>query len=258
MQQSSALRGFAVLVLVIYSLYALSTIGMTGLLFSAIVGFFTYMYLERFEVAAMSAVLAGIVVYFMGKYVFKMKPEPFADSVEVIAKRVAEIKRTAPIVADPEGMSSNFTDGFAAFSMQEGFANPEPDDKKVPADIIAIAESAVPTTTVPAAPKESKEADEKESFSNSAIPETPAELNFLFKPGELPTEKKDGYHIDAGSTILNALNSLKPMQIEAMTADTQKLMETQKSLLGMLNTMRPMLADVKPLMETFGGLFNAK
>ena len=62
MQQSSALRGFAVLVLVIYSLYALSTIGMTGLLFYAIVGLFTYMYLERFEGAAMSAVLAGIVV----------------------------------------------------------------------------------------------------------------------------------------------------------------------------------------------------
>jgi hypothetical protein len=40
-----------------------------------------------------------------------------------------------------------------------------------------------------------------------------------------------------------------------MTEDTQKLMETQKNLMGMLGAMKPMLQDGKQMMETFGTMF---
>ena len=77
----------------------------------------------------------------------------------------------------------------------------------------------------------------------------------LFKLGELPTEAKGGAHIDQGTTLMNAIGSLKPDQIKSMTDDTRKLLDTQKSLMSMLNTMKPMLNDGKQLMETFQQMF---
>jgi hypothetical protein len=76
-----------------------------------------------------------------------------------------------------------------------------------------------------------------------------------FKLGVLPEETKGGYHIDTGTTVMNALNALKPDQIKAMSSDTQKLIDTQKSLMSMLSTMKPMLQDGKQMMDTFQEMF---
>jgi hypothetical protein len=54
-----------------------------------------------------------------------------------------------------------------------------------------------------------------------------------FKLGEIPSQAKGGPHIDAGSTLMKAIKSLNPDQINAMSKDTQQLIETQKSLMGM-------------------------
>jgi hypothetical protein len=40
-----------------------------------------------------------------------------------------------------------------------------------------------------------------------------------------------------------------------MTQDTQKLIETQKSLMSMLGTMKPMLQDGKQMMVNFQEMF---
>jgi hypothetical protein len=48
---------------------------------------------------------------------------------------------------------------------------------------------------------------------------------------------------------------LKPDQVKQMTEDSRKLMETQKSLMGMLGNMKPMVQDGKQLMETFQEMF---
>ncbi len=77
----------------------------------------------------------------------------------------------------------------------------------------------------------------------------------LFKLGQIPTDAKGGYHIDAGTTVINALNSLKPDQIQAMTKDTRQLIETQKSLMSMLQTFSPMVNEGKQMMETFNQMF---
>jgi len=76
-----------------------------------------------------------------------------------------------------------------------------------------------------------------------------------FKLGEIPTQVKNGPHIDAGSTLMQAIKGLNPDQINAMSKDTQQLIDTQKSLMGMLGTMKPMLNDGKQLMETFQQMF---
>jgi len=76
-----------------------------------------------------------------------------------------------------------------------------------------------------------------------------------FKLGEIPSQAKNGPHIDAGSTLIKAIQGLNPEQINAMTKDTQQLIETQKSLMGMLGTMKPMLNDGKQLMDTFQQMF---
>jgi hypothetical protein len=252
-KSTPGLRIFASVVLVFYGLYALTTMGMTGVLFSAAVGFFLYGYTGNFETAAMGSVLAGIVLYIITKVFFKKSIDGFTDSTEVIAKRIAEIKKPMiGVSSEPEGiLSSRFAEAFSDYRRVEGFtdgSNDESKDEKKEAVEGKKDDKAVAAESKPAA------ATAAETFENKTA-ETPAGLDFLFKPGETPAEKKGGYHIDAGTTILNALNGLKPAQIEAMTSDTQKLMETQKSLLGMLNTMKPMLADVKPLMETFGQMF---
>lgn len=76
-----------------------------------------------------------------------------------------------------------------------------------------------------------------------------------FTLGEIPAQVKNGPHIDAGSTLIQAIKGLNPDQINAMTKDTQQLIETQKSLMGMLGTMKPMLNDGKQLMDTFQQMF---
>ena len=55
--------------------------------------------------------------------------------------------------------------------------------------------------------------------------------------------------------MLNALNALQPDQVKRMSEDTQKLIDTQKSLMMMLGTMKPMLSDGKQLIDTFQKMF---
>jgi hypothetical protein len=56
---------------------------------------------------------------------------------------------------------------------------------------------------------------------------------------------------------MNALNALKPDQIKAMTEDTRKLIDTQKNLMSMLGTMKPMLQDGKEMMQNFQEMFGS-
>ena len=78
----------------------------------------------------------------------------------------------------------------------------------------------------------------------------------LFKLGKIPEENKGGFHVDAGTTVMNAINALKPDQIKAMTEDTKNLIETQKSLMGMLKTFQPMMSEGKQMMDTFQTMFS--
>lgn len=81
------------------------------------------------------------------------------------------------------------------------------------------------------------------------------EMLQLGKPYKLPNESDDkGYHLDAGTTFLNAYKALKPDQIAAMTRDTQELLATQKSLLGMLESFGPLMKDMNKITGFFNGM----
>jgi hypothetical protein len=79
------------------------------------------------------------------------------------------------------------------------------------------------------------------------------ELLELGKAYKLPNEKDDaGFHLDAGTTFLNAYKALKPDQIAAMTRDTQELLATQKSLVAMLDSFGPLMKDMGKITGFFG------
>ena len=81
------------------------------------------------------------------------------------------------------------------------------------------------------------------------------EMLELGKAYKLPNENDDkGFHLDSGTTFLNAYKALKPDQIAAMTKDTQELLATQKSLVGMLDSFGPLMKD----MGKITGFFNTK
>jgi hypothetical protein len=85
-----------------------------------------------------------------------------------------------------------------------------------------------------------------------------AEFLELGKKYKLPSESDDkDFHLDAGSTFLNAYKSLKPDQLAAMTKDTQDLMQTQKQLMSTLQTLKPLIMDGKEMMNTFQSYFGA-
>jgi hypothetical protein len=80
----------------------------------------------------------------------------------------------------------------------------------------------------------------------------------LGKKYKMPNEADDQeFHLDAGTTFLNAYKSLKPDQISAMTKDTQELMQTQKQLMSTLQTLKPLITDGKQMMDMFQGYFGS-
>jgi hypothetical protein len=83
-----------------------------------------------------------------------------------------------------------------------------------------------------------------------------AEFFELGKKYKGPSEEDDSdFHLDAGTTFMNAYKSLKPEQIAAMTKDTQELMQTQRQLMSTLSTLKPLMQDGKQMMDMFQSYF---
>jgi hypothetical protein len=120
-----------------------------------------------------------------------------------------------------------------------------------------VEEDETPAPVATAAPKKPKAAARKVPLPDHA--DRPAEMFQLGKKYKMPaTEEEDKeFHLDAGTTFMNAYKSLKPEQIAAMTKDTQELMETQKQLMGTLSTLKPLIQDGKQMMEMFQSYFGA-
>jgi hypothetical protein len=120
----------------------------------------------------------------------------------------------------------------------------------------AVAAPAAPGLAAPAAPGLAGFRN-IERFQAPATEEQSRDIPGMFKLGELPSETKGGPHIDAGTTIMRALGALNPDQIGSLTDDTRKLLDTQKSLMGMLSTMKPMLSDGQNLLASFNNMFGS-
>jgi hypothetical protein len=108
-------------------------------------------------------------------------------------------------------------------------------------------------TTEEPAPTTTEKFSSAPMLPDNATRREPLELGKAYK---LPNERDDGeYHLDAGTTFLNAYKALKPDQIAAMTKDTQELLATQKSLVGMLNSFAPLIQDMKQI-SNFTNMLN--
>lgn len=107
----------------------------------------------------------------------------------------------------------------------------------------------------PTAPPKKK----KQAKKSAAPPPDHGERAEMFELGKKykgPGEDDDGeFHLDAGTTFLNAYKALKPDQVAAMTKDTQELMQTQKQLMSTLQTLKPLISDGKEMMDMFQSYF---
>ena len=109
-----------------------------------------------------------------------------------------------------------------------------------------------------AAPKKKKRAPTAAAKKAAPLPDhgERAEMFELGKKYKGPGEDDDGeFHLDAGTTFLNAYKALKPDQVAAMTKDTQDLMQTQKQLMSTLQTLKPLISDGKEMMDMFQSYF---
>jgi hypothetical protein len=131
--------------------------------------------------------------------------------------------------------------------IDEGFENPEEEAAAEEDEEVEEFEDA--KKPVKAAPKKKKKAPAPDHGSR-------AEAFQLGKKYKMPAEEDDAeFHLDAGTTFLNAYKSLKPDQVASMTKDTQDLMQTQKQLMSTLQTLKPLIKDGKEMMEMFQGYF---
>jgi hypothetical protein len=228
-RSNSVTYSLSLALLVIFIIYSLTALGVAGTIFSSAIGLVTYGIFEKMEIAIAVTILSGILlkVLFPG---FKKISDGFEDMSGI----------TVAVAAKPEE------------------AEAEPAEKKPEAPTAAV--KPLPPAPVQAAAEEKKDKDVALAEAKDIVSgfTDKARTDGLFKLGELPSEAKDGNYIDVGTTIMRSLSALKPDQINQMTSDTKTLLETQKSLMTMLNTMKPMLMDGQQLLSSFSGMFGAK
>jgi hypothetical protein len=268
MDTNTVRRNASIGFLALYAIYGIFGIGMTGLLFSFAIGLIVMSVRYPIELTVAATILSGLV----WKVIVERRrtKEGFqvstgtGDNALAITKKIQEI--TQKNVFQPSGvLSSSFAEGFADAVPPAPDASAEKPKEEKPAaaasapaapsdaSVSPMMKDALPSSNAAAAatPPAQPAAKPAEQTAGFTDPST----NGMFKLGSIPADAVGGAHIDLGTTLSNALNALKPDQVKAMTDDTRKLLETQKSLMSMLGTMKPMLQDGKQLMETFTEMF---
>jgi hypothetical protein len=247
MRSTETTKNISIGIAFLYVLYGMFALPFAYFLLSLAVGLIIYGGSESAEISVIAMVLTGVVSLLIGQsqYAKALNNEGFTgNQAEEIAKKVASIR-----VTQPTGV---FASGYV-----EGFEDVAKDNEVTVMETLEDSNSnsnseKAPETNGGASPNSTPapaKSVENQGFKDKKEPEG------LFKLGAFPTEEKGGFHIDQGTTVLNALNALKPDEVKKMSEDTQKLIDTQKSLMMMLGTMKPMLNDGRQLMETFQQMF---
>jgi hypothetical protein len=244
-------------ILALYGVYGIFAIPFVYLMLSLAIGLIVYSTSDSIEFSVVAVLLTGVLSVLISQ---ARRPEGFVDGGAMISKRVASIRR--PQAKAPIGVyASGFVEGFSDLS-----DNPVPTEKKpeapaaapsaptastVASTVAAATAATSPSTSATTSSTSQPAAVTKSGFKDANSPN----MDGLFKLGSIPQDTKGGFHIDQGTTVLNALNALQPDQVKRMSEDTQKLIDTQKSLMMMLGTMKPMLSDGKQLIDTFQTMF---
>lgn len=235
-----------------YIFYGVFMLGLPGLLLSLAIGLIVMGINGSFEVAVAVSIIVGVFYRILYRQFDGYQTYNPTEVVDRLRQMKGAGMKTAPVGWDGRMSASDkpHPDGVLASDFAEGFANPEADKGDATgtsASGSSASETAASSAPAPAAASGEKKDEAAQGFQGSS--------DGLFKLGEIPSDLKGGPHIDAGSTILSAIQNLKPDQIKSMTDDTRKLLDTQKSLLGMLENMKPMIADGSQLLSSFNTMF---
>jgi hypothetical protein len=211
---------------------------------SVAVGGIAYGIFNSYEIAIVAVLFMNIVYPMVGPA--PIKHEGYKGDPLEISNRIGRMRNNNKTVA---GVGSKMSEGFEDAEATDMTLNENKGETQNTENVTASSKPAEASKPVEAskpaeAPKEKK------------APPEPVESGGLFKIDQIPTDAAGGFHIDAGTTVINALKALKPDQIQAMTQDTKQLIETQKALMGMLQSFGPMVSEGKQMMDTFGSMFN--
>jgi len=263
MKSTPLTQGASTLILAVYLIHTFMTSPLVNVLIAIAAGTIAYGFLDSYELGVAFCVVVGVLFGLLKQtkfsYETKFTKEGFSttDTAQQIVKRVAEIKK------EPSGvLSSSFAEGFADASGNDTTSPPatttSAESKTAPVTTNGNAGSGITPPTPPeAATDVAKKAATGGQASAASGFTGSSKQDMEFKLGVIPEDTKGGYHIDQGTTVMNALNALKPEQIKAMTDDTRKLIDTQKNLMSMLGTMKPMLQDGKQMMANFQEMFGS-
>jgi len=258
----------SIVILVITAVYTLVYSGLTGLLLCSSIALIAASFLDDFEiVTAITVIFALFYTTFLKRYLQRL--EPFTD--KEILSRLDKMKNSYHPVKQNINTETGMIAGCYNPSI-EGFADAGTSSSAPSTGGAPSASTSAPAkqgdgvdskaaeqvaNNVKQAEASTKADQAKKSgFQDVSTAEFKSATGGLFKLGEMPSEHKDGPHLDAGKTIMQSMASFDPKSISSMTDDTKKLLETQKSLMSMLNQMRPVLADGRELLNTFSGMFS--
>lgn len=262
----------SVSVLVLWALYILLVRGVVGLLISASIGLVIASFEKRLEIIAAGTVILSFILLQAMKTFRVMEFYTNGGTATEITKRLAHIDNLGGVhVESPDFRNAaplNTTYSSNTLAV-EGFEDMKPDSRPAPA------KSASPVGAVPAELQEqvkkalevagvkgpieeqvtdNSKSEKKKDEVKPVIQPFQSEASGLFKLGEIPSESRDGPMIDAGSTFMKAISALDPNQIKSMSEDTAKMVDAQKNLIGLLNTMKPIIQDGSKLLTTFSGI----
>jgi hypothetical protein len=269
MKSTPLTQGASTLILAVYLIHTFVTSPFTTLLIAIAAGVIAYGFLDSYELAVAFSVVSGVMFNLLKQtkfsYETKFTKEGFSttDTANQISQRVAEIKKEEPRGVLASAFAEGFADATTDNSGNEVTATASSkttsaESKTAPANTNGNAGSGLPP---PQPPMTATQIVQKAATGGGASAASgftgSSKKDMEFKLGVIPDDSKGGYHIDQGTTVINALNSLKPDQIKAMTDDTRKLIETQKNLMSMLGTMKPMLQDGKEMMQNFQEMFGS-
>lgn len=259
MKSTELTKTVANVILGLYVLYAIFYIPFNATLISAAVGLVTFGAYESYEASVALTLITGILFALMIRPTAVKKEGFSGGSPKEIAARVSNMTGGRSI-SEPQGVfASHFVEGFEDLSGAKNSPDSTPATTTTLTQPISTSAATIPETTTIA-----DGANANPSTASSGTTTEKAVAGFrsggtqsdsLFKLGVIPEEGKGGYHIDQGTTVINALNALKPDQLKQMTDDTQKLIDTQKNLMGLLSNIKPMMADGKQMMDTFQQMF---
>jgi len=244
----------SVALLCITALYTLVYSGITGLLFCSAIGLIVAAFVNQPELIAASVIFFSLFyLFFLKRYLKNL--EPFTNQSDEIVSRIGDI---ASKRHSNQASSVSRKEPFGVYDPSiEGFQDVSPDASKEGAPSDSSSASTSQTTNQVASEQVKAVTSALEGKSDEEVEKEEAKsaTGTLFKTGQMPSENMGGPKLDAGKTIMKAMESFDSNTVGAMTDDTKKLLETQKSLMGMLTQMRPVLSEGRELLQTFSGMF---